>query len=144
MPEMPKYDVNSPQWVASIPPGTNGAAPRQRAASAAAGGRPQNLLGALGTLSRGTQQAVVSHYNVQPVLDIFASTQGRDLGGVAGDVTKLVDEARAQLPPGSSIVMRGQVQALHDSFVGLASGLVFAVVLVYLLMDVNFQSWLEP
>jgi multidrug efflux pump subunit AcrB len=95
-------------------------------------------------MSRGTQQAVVSHYNVQPVLDIFASAQGRDLGGVASDVSKLVDEARAQLPPGSSIVMRGQVQSMNESFDGLGFGLVFAIVLVYLLMVVNFQSWVDP
>ncbi len=105
---------------------------------------PQNLLGTLGTMSRGTQQAVVSHYNVQPVLDIFASAQGRDLGGVADDVTRLVDRARAQLPPGSSIVMRGQVQSMNESFTGLGLGLVFAVALVYLLMVVNFQSWVDP
>ncbi|MGF6758139.1 efflux RND transporter permease subunit [Paraburkholderia sp. GAS42] len=144
MVQMPQYDVNSLQALANVPLTANGAASTQPAASGTSGGRPQNLLGALGTLSRGTQQAVVSHYNVQPVLDIFASVQGRDLGGVAGDVTKRVDDARAQLPPGSSIVMRGQVQAMQDSFVGLASGLVFAVALVYLLMVVNFQSWLDP
>jgi multidrug efflux pump subunit AcrB len=95
-------------------------------------------------MSRLSQQAVVSHYNVQPVLDIFASTQSRDLGGVASDVQKLVDEARAQLPPGSSIVLRGQVQSMHDSFVGLGGGLLFAVLLIYFLMVVNFQSWIDP
>ncbi|WP_435575217.1 efflux RND transporter permease subunit [Burkholderia cenocepacia] len=102
------------------------------------------MLGALGSFSRATQQAVVSHYNVQPVLDIFASVQGRDLGGVTGDVTKLVDAARAQLPPGASIVLRGQVQAMHESFAGLLGGLALAISLVYLLMVVNFQSWLDP
>ncbi|HVE08911.1 MAG TPA: efflux RND transporter permease subunit [Paraburkholderia sp.] len=131
--EMPQYDVHSLQTLANIPLTT------QKLAAA-----PQNLLGTLGTMSRGTQQAVVSHYNVQPVLDIFASAQGRDLGGVADDVNRLVEEARAQLPPGSSIVMRGQVQSMNQSFSGLGLGLVFAVALVYLLMVVNFQSWLDP
>lgn len=87
---------------------------------------------------------MVSHYNVQPVLDIFASTQYRDLGGVASDVTKLVDAERAHLPPGSSIVIRGQVQSMSESFTGLGLGLVFAIALVYLLMVVNFQSWIDP
>ncbi|MFL9946563.1 efflux RND transporter permease subunit [Paraburkholderia agricolaris] len=145
---MPQYDINSLQALANIPVAQSGAASTGAAAASIAptgnGPAPQNLLGALSTLTRGTQQAVVSHYNVQPVLDIFASAQGRDLGGVAADVTRLVDQIRPQLPPGASIVVRGQVQAMHDSFSGLASGLVFAIALVYLLMVVNFQSWLDP
>ncbi|HEY2020239.1 efflux RND transporter permease subunit [Paraburkholderia sp.] len=136
---MPQYDINSLQALANIPVAPSGAT-----AAVPGGPAAQNLLGALSTLTRGTQQAVVSHYNVQPVLDIFASTQGRDLGGVAADVTRLVDQIRPQLPPGASIVVRGQVQAMHDSFSGLASGLAFAIGLVYLLMVVNFQSWLDP
>ena len=142
---MPQYDVNSLQALANIPVAQNGGGIMTAGGAAnGSGPAPQNLLGALSTLTRGTQQAVVSHYNVQPVLDIFASTQGRDLGGVAADVTRLVDQIRPQLPPGASIVVRGQVQAMHDSFSGLASGLVFAIALVYLLMVVNFQSWLDP
>ncbi|WP_225031438.1 efflux RND transporter permease subunit [Paraburkholderia sp. XV] len=131
--EVPQYDIHSLQTLANIPLTTNQVSVN-----------PQNQLGTLGTMSRTMQQAVVSHYNVQPVLDIFASTQGRDLGGVATDVTKLVDAARAQLPPGSSIVIRGQVQSMNESFAGLGAGLVFAIALVYLLMVVNFQSWLDP
>ncbi|MEI5996032.1 efflux RND transporter permease subunit [Paraburkholderia bengalensis] len=145
MAEVPQYDIHSLQTLANIPLSTTSAtnqATNQAANQVSA--NPQNQLGTLGTMSRSTQQAVVSHYNVQPVLDIFASTQGRDLGGVADDVTKLVDAARAQLPPGSSIVMRGQVQSMNQSFAGLGTGLVFAIVLVYLLMVVNFQSWLDP
>ncbi|MGF6695954.1 multidrug efflux pump subunit AcrB [Paraburkholderia sp. MM5496-R1] len=143
---MPQYDINSLQALANIPVAqTGGTGSGMMTTAANTGGpAPQNLLGALSTLTRGTQQAVVSHYNVQPVLDIFASAQGRDLGGVAADVTRLVDQIRPQLPPGASIVMRCQVQAMHDSFSGLASGLVFAIGLVYLLMVVNFQSWLDP
>ncbi|CAD6545128.1 Multidrug resistance protein MdtC [Paraburkholderia hiiakae] len=132
--EMPQYDIHSLQTLANIPVTT----------SQSVTFTPQNQLGTLGTVSRSSQQAVVSHYNVQPVLDIFASTQGRDLGGVASDVNRLVNAARAQLPPGSSIVMRGQVQSMNASFSGLAAGLVFAIALVYLLMVVNFQSWLDP
>jgi multidrug efflux pump subunit AcrB len=133
MAEVPQYDIHSLQTLANIPLTTNQVSVT-----------PQNRLGTLGTMSRTMQQAVVSHYNVQPVLDIFASAQGRDLGGVATDVTKLVDAARAQLPPGSSIVIRGQVQSMNESFAGLGAGLVFAIALVYLLMVVNFQSWLDP
>ncbi|MEM5438880.1 efflux RND transporter permease subunit [Paraburkholderia diazotrophica] len=133
MAEVPQYDIHSLQTLANIPLTTNQVSVN-----------PQNQLGTLGTMSRSSQQAVVSHYNVQPVLDIFASTQGRDLGGLAADVTKLVDAARAQLPPGSSIVIRGQVQSMNESFAGLGAGLVFAIALVYLLMVVNFQSWLDP
>ncbi|XUW91158.1 efflux RND transporter permease subunit [Burkholderia sp. M6-3] len=131
--EVPQYDIDSLQTLSNIPLTTNQATVA-----------PQNQLGTLGTLDRSSQQAVVSHYNVQPVLDIFAATQGRDLGGVAADVSRIVDAARAQLPPGSSIVMRGQVQSMNESFAGLGAGLVFAIALVYLLMVVNFQSWLDP
>ncbi|WP_434664816.1 efflux RND transporter permease subunit [Paraburkholderia sp. A3BS-1L] len=130
---VPQYDIHSLQTLANIPITTQPVT-----------ANPQNQLGSLGTVSRSEQEAVVSHYNVQPVLDIFASTQGRDLGGVASDVTKLVNAARAQLPPGSSIVIRGQVQSMNASFSGLVLGLIFAIALVYLLMVVNFQSWLDP
>ncbi len=102
------------------------------------------LLANLATLRRSVEPAVVSHYNVQPVVDIYASVQGRDLGGVASQVKKIVDDARKSLPRGSQVVIRGQVQTMHSSFVGLGAGLVFAIVLVYLLMVVNFQSWTDP
>jgi len=88
--------------------------------------------------------AVVSHYNVAPVIDIFGSVSGRDLGGVAGDINKLIDAARPQLPRGSRVVVRGQVQTMRESYVGLLLGLVFAIMLDYLLIVVNFQSWLDP
>ncbi|URV26812.1 efflux RND transporter permease subunit [Burkholderia gladioli] len=140
--EAPQYEIDSLQALANLPMPSPRSA--EGSASDAAGATPRNLLGSLGSFSRASQQAVVSHYNVQPVLDIYASTQGRDLGGVAADVTKLVDAARAQLPPGSRIVLRGQVQAMNASFSGLLAGLVFAVGLVYLLMVVNFQSWIDP
>ncbi|MGN4153674.1 efflux RND transporter permease subunit [Burkholderia gladioli] len=140
--EAPQYEIDSLQALVNLPMPSPRTA--EGSASDAAGAAPRNLLGSLGSFSRASQQAVVSHYNVQPVLDIYASTQGRDLGGVAADVTKLVDAARAQLPPGSRIVLRGQVQAMNASFSGLLAGLVFAVGLVYLLMVVNFQSWIDP
>jgi multidrug efflux pump subunit AcrB len=86
----------------------------------------------------------VSHYNVQPVFEINADVQGRDLGGVSSEVSRIVDSFQSQLPRGSTIAIRGQVQSMNSSFAGLAFGLLFAVLLVYLLMVVNFQSWLDP
>jgi len=88
--------------------------------------------------------AVVSHYNVAPVIDIFGAVTGRDLGGVAGDINKIIDATRQQLPHGSRVVVRGQVQTMQASYIGLLSGLAFSIVLVYLLIVVNFQSWLDP
>ena len=88
--------------------------------------------------------AVVSHYNVQPVIDIFGSVQGRDLGGVANDIRPIVDAAKKDLPRGSQIVVRGQIDTMRTSFVGLIAGLGLAIILVYLLIVVNFQSWLDP
>src|SRR6202007_1116815 len=84
------------------------------------------------------------HYNVQPIYNIFANVQGRDLAAVAADVQRAIDAVRPELPRGSTIVMRGQVETMTSSFTGLATGLGFAVLLVYFLMVVNFQSWLDP
>ena len=106
--------------------------------------QPTQLLGNLAVLSRGTQAANINHYNVQPTYDVFANVQGRDLGAVSADIQKIVDAAQQSLPRGSSIVVRGQVESMNSSFLGLATGLVFAILLVYLLMVVNFQSWLDP
>jgi multidrug efflux pump subunit AcrB len=105
---------------------------------------PAQLLGNLADLSRGMEPANINHFNVQPVYDVYANVQGRDLGAVSVDVQRIVDAARSTLPRGSTIVIRGQVESMNSSFAGLAGGLVFAVLLVYLLMVVNFQSWLDP
>src|SRR5204862_2623886 len=105
---------------------------------------PPQLLSNLAALSRTLSPANVNHYNVQPVYDVFANVQGRDLAAVATDVQKAIDTVRPELPRGSTIVLRGQAETMKSSFAGLASGLVFAVLLVYLLMVVNFQSWLDP
>ncbi len=102
------------------------------------------LLSNLATLQRGQGPGVISHYNVQPVIDIFGGVSGRDLGGVVREVQKLVDEAQKELPRGSFIVIRGQAETMVSSFQGLAAGLVMAIVLIYLLLVVNFQSWLDP
>ena len=103
-----------------------------------------SLMASLVAVQRGTGMAVVSHYNVAPVIDIFGAVAGRDLGGVAGDINKIIDATRQQLPRGSRVVVRGQVQTMRASYIGLLSGLAFSIVLVYLLIVVNFQSWLDP
>jgi multidrug efflux pump subunit AcrB len=105
---------------------------------------PPSLMASLVSTQRGAGMAVVSDYNVAPVIDIFGSVAGRDLGGVAGDITKIIDATRQQLPRGSRVVVRGQVQTMRASYIGLLSGLVFSIVLIYLLIVVNFQSWLDP
>ncbi|HTU23464.1 MAG TPA: efflux RND transporter permease subunit [Gemmataceae bacterium] len=102
------------------------------------------LLSNLTKLRRTVSESVVNHYNVQPVFEIFADVQGRDLGGVSADVERVVESLRPELPRGSTLVIRGQVESMNSSFSGLAAGLVFAVLLVYFLMVVNFQSWLDP
>jgi len=105
---------------------------------------PPSLMASLVSTQRGAGMGVVSHYNVAPVIDIFGAASGRDLGGVAGDINKIIDATRQQLPRGSRVVVRGQVQTMRASYIGLLSGLVFSIVLVYLLIVVNFQSWLDP
>lgn len=105
---------------------------------------PPSILASVASIQRGTGMAVVSHYDIRPVIDIYGSVQGRDLGGVAGDITRILKETRTQLPRGSQVILRGQVQAMHSSYVGLLGGLAFSIVLVYLLIVVNFQSWLDP
>jgi multidrug efflux pump subunit AcrB len=107
------------------------------------GGKPQ-ILGALADIERGTSAAVVSHYNVQPVIDIFASVQGRDLGAVAAQINKVIADTVKDVPKGSTVIARGQMQTRESSFKGLYGGLLFAIVLVYLLIVVNFQSWTDP
>ncbi len=102
------------------------------------------VLGNLVQLTPVTRPAVVNHYNVQPVIDVYASTQGRDLGGVASDIMKALKPFQDHLPRGTQIIVRGQVQTMRSSFFGLGFGLVGAIVLVYLLIVVNFQSWLDP
>ncbi|HMC76589.1 MAG TPA: efflux RND transporter permease subunit, partial [Vicinamibacterales bacterium] len=129
----PQYRMNSLQDLGTIP------------VSAAGGGGDRGLmLEGVATVRRDAGLAVVSHYNVQPVIDIYGSVQGRDLGGVADDLRPIVDAARKDLPRGSQMVVRGQIETMRTSFVGLVAGLGLAIILVYMLIVVNFQSWLDP
>jgi multidrug efflux pump subunit AcrB len=130
--QTPQYRVNSLQDLASMP--ITGPTPDA----------PPSLLATFASIQRGAGMAVVSHYNIQPVIDIYAAVQNRDLGGVSGDITRIIDQSRKQLPRGSQVILRGQVQTMRASYVGLLTGLGFAIVLVYLLIVVNFQSWLDP
>lgn len=107
------------------------------------GTQPQ-LLANLAEVGRGVSPVNANHTNVQPVFDVYANVQDSDLGSVAAAVDKLADEFRAKLAPGSSISVRGQVQSMKEAFSRLGLGLIFATVLVYLLMVVNFQSWRDP
>jgi multidrug efflux pump subunit AcrB len=105
--------------------------------------RPE-LLGNLATVERRESPVIVNHYNVQPVFDVLANVQGRDLGGVASQVNKVVDELKPKLPRGTFVTVRGQVDSMNKSFAGIGAGILFAIVLVYFLMTVNFQSWTDP
>ena len=107
-------------------------------------GAQSQLLDNLATISRDSAPSVASEYDIQPVIDIYASVQDRDLGGVSGDVARVVKQFESKLPRGTTVVIRGQVNTMQSSFSGLAIGLVFSVILVYLLMVVNFQSWVDP
>ena len=141
--QTPQYRMDSLTALTSIPitSGSSGQAQTSDASDVAPG--PQ-LLNNLAKVERASSPSVTNHYNVQPVFDIFSGAHGRDLGGVGGDIDKIIDKYRKLAPPGTLITVRGQVSSMRDSFIGLGLGMIFAVLLVYLLMAVNFQSWLDP
>ena len=110
-----------------------------------AAGNPQSpILGGIADVKRSTSSAVVSQYDIQPMVQIFATPQGRDLGAVAADVRTAIADTAKEVPKGSSVVLLGQVQTMNSAFSGLLFGLLAAVVLIYLLIVVNFQSWSDP
>jgi multidrug efflux pump subunit AcrB len=113
------------------------------AVATAGGGSHSQLLANVASVRQDVQPAVINHYTVQRVIDVDCGVRGRDLGSVTADVRKLVDDL-GQLPPGTRIAIRGQSQAMAESFASLGGGIALAIVLVYLLMVANFQSWLEP
>ncbi len=108
------------------------------------GGKPIQILGNVAAIQRGAEPAEVSHYNITPVIDIYGNVVNTDLRSVSDKISEIVDRHRKELPRGSVIDMRGQVETMKSSFVGLVSGLAFSILLVYLLIVVNFQSWLDP
>jgi multidrug efflux pump subunit AcrB len=107
-------------------------------------GSSSQLLGNLANFERDVTPVIINHYNIQPVYDIYANTDQRDLGGVASDIRKVMSQAQQNLPVGTTLALRGEVQTMSDSFTRLGGGIVFAIVLVSLLMAVNFQSWVDP
>ncbi|HEX3702871.1 MAG TPA: efflux RND transporter permease subunit [Vicinamibacterales bacterium] len=129
--QTPQYKLTSLQDLGNIPITGGGSSKTQ-------------VLEALATVSRDSGTLVVSHYDVTPVIDIYGGVQGRDLGGVAGDINRIVASSQKSLPRGSELRVRGQIETMTSSFVGLLAGLALAIVLVYLLIVVNFQSWLDP
>ncbi|MFT3804543.1 MAG: efflux RND transporter permease subunit [Burkholderiaceae bacterium] len=133
--QTPQYQVDSLDALLNLPVNAAG----QTAATAT----PPQLLGNLVQLSPERRQAVVSRYDIQPVVDVYAGVQGRDLGSVAAEVRRRVDEISGELPRGTTVTIRGQVQTMQSSFSGLLLGLAMAIVLVYLLIVVNFQSWID-
>jgi multidrug efflux pump subunit AcrB len=107
-------------------------------------GAPSQILGNLASIQRGTEQGTVSHYDVQPVVDIYGSVENTDLASVAKQIDRILAANNSTLPRGSQIIVRGQIQTMRESFVGLVGGLLLSILLVYLLIVVNFQSWLDP
>ena len=130
--QTPQYRIKSLQDLENVP--VTGANPAVQ---------PQILAG-LASFSRGAEMGEVSHYDIAPVIDIYGSVQDRDLGGVAADVAPIIAEAKKHLPRGSEIVVRGEIETMRSSYIGLLTGLLFSMVLVYLLIVVNYQSWLDP
>jgi len=129
--QAPQYSIQSIQDLQNVP------------ISGSASTRPQ-ILGDVASISRASGMAVISHYNTRRVVDIYGSVQDRDLGAVGRDISRIVEANRPHLPRGSFINLRGQVETMRTSYIGLLGGLAFAIVLVYLLIVVNFQSWLDP
>jgi multidrug efflux pump subunit AcrB len=109
-----------------------------------AAGNASQLLDNVATFRRDESPIIIDHYAIQPVFDIYADVDQRDLGGVAGDIRKIIDAQKKTLPVGTTIALRGEVDTMTTSFVRLGIGIVFAILLVYMLMAVNFQSWLDP
>ena len=139
--QTPQSRIGSVDAMKNIPISAGGAANNGSATPTA----PQ-LLSNLAQIDHTTSPAITNHYNVQPVFDVFVSTHARDLGAVSRDIETVLDKYRKPgvLPPGTQLSVRGQVKSMQDSFTGLGLGMIFAVLLVYLLMVVNFQSWLDP
>jgi multidrug efflux pump subunit AcrB len=129
--QTPQYDIQSLQDLQNIP------------ISSSTMTQPE-ILAHVASITRGNEMAVLSHYNIRRVVNIHGAVQDRDLGGVGRDLGKIVDAHRARLPRGSFATVRGQLLTMRTSYTGLLVGLGFAVILVYLLIVVNFQSWLDP
>lgn len=129
--QAPQYDMDSLQDLRNLP------LTRKTPGGA-------EMLRDVTSISRGNSIAAINHYDIQRVIDVYGAVDGRDLGGAGADVERIVDKHRKNLPRGSQIIVRGQLETMRASFSSLAGGLIFAIVLVYFLIVVNFQSWLDP
>jgi len=129
--QTPQYQIDSLSALQTLP-------------IAADGGVNSPILGGIANITRSTSNAVVSQYDIQSLVQIYATPQGRDLGAVAADVDKAIADSAKDVPKGSSVVLLGQVQTMNSAFSGLLFGLLGAIVLIYLLIVVNFQSWSDP
>jgi multidrug efflux pump subunit AcrB len=129
--ESPQYDIQSLNDLRNIP------------LSSPTAVHPE-ILADVASIKRESEMPVITHYNIRRTLDIYGSIQGRDLGSVGKEIQKIVDRNRKDLPRGSFLRVRGQIETMNSSYFGLIAGLAFAIVLVYLLIVVNFQSWLDP
>ena len=137
--QTPQYKMDTMQDLENIPIN-----PADRSVAPPTGSANPEILSDLAGISRGHEMEVVNQYNIRPVVDIYANVQDRDLGGVARQVAKIIKADRSSLPRGTFVTLRGQVETMRSSYAGLLGGLVFSIVLVYLLIVVNFQSWLDP
>ncbi|MDI9651018.1 efflux RND transporter permease subunit [Burkholderia cenocepacia] len=131
--QTPQYNLSSVDDLLGTPISASGRA-----------GAPLQLLGNLVQVRSTVNPAVITHYNIRPAIDVYVSVEGRDLGAVAGEIDRIVSDARATLPRGTALAMRGQIETMRTSYIGLGAGVAMAIVLVYLLIVVNFQSWLDP
>ncbi len=145
--QTPQYRIDSYADLRGLPIIGGAAGGSVATGSAAIPGAPteqSQLLDNLASISRDAAPAVASQYDISPVVDIYASVQDRDLAGVSSDFNGILDKFKGQLPRGTTVTTRGQVETMISSFTGLAIGLIFSIILVYLLMVVNFQSWVDP
>src|SRR6202035_1781996 len=129
--QTPQYKVQSLQDLANTP------------ITATDTSRP-GILADVASVKRSTEMEAISHYNIRRIVEIYGAVQDRDLGSAARDINRIVDANRKSLPRGSFITIRGQIQTMRSSYIGLLAGLGFSIVLVYMLIVVNFQSWLDP
>jgi CzcA family heavy metal efflux pump len=143
--QTPQYKMTSMQDLQNIPINRSQGLTTTASANATTGAaQTPEILGDLASLQRGNEMGTVNHYNIRRVVDIYANVQGRDLGGVSRDVDRILKDEKPNLPRGTFATLKGQVETMRSSYIGLIGGLAFAIVLVYLLIVVNFQSWVDP
>jgi multidrug efflux pump subunit AcrB len=145
--QTPQYSMDSLTSLQNIPVNHATSAmgsPSMEGSQGSEASRPSEIVGDLAMIHRGEEMAVISHFNTRRVIDIYATVQDRGLGATAADVEKIIAGMQSQLPRGTFLTMRGQVETMRSSYVALVGGLVFSIVLIYMLIVVNFQSWLDP